>query len=758
LTGSLDSAALLPILRRVDLFAGVEESALQELVGTGRLRRFPADRLIVRQGEYGDELFVVLEGRVVVQVAGDDGRMRDLAQLGPGQYFGELAMVGHGERVASVRSNTQVEVLELRQGAFQQVLRKFKQVRARLEEAYAVRALGTFVRRCRFFHHLPESSLDELLAAASLTGHKKGDQIVAEGSPAQRFFVVKSGFVRLSRQVPGTDRDEVVAYLGPEDFFGDQELASATPTWATTVIALEPVEVMSLPRVAFWKLHQKHPDLFTAFRRYQIARAEQQQILAGSATAMAFVQTMMESGLAQARSALIINLESCVRCGNCVQACDDLHGYSRIARRGKKLTRRIEQDRRAHESLYFPTSCLQCATPECMVGCPTGAISRDTGGEVFIRDTCIGCGNCARNCDFGNISMARAKVEEPSIVEMILGKAQDPSRAPKSELVAVKCDVCFDRNHAACVYNCPTQAILRIDPRIYFAELRAVAPKAFLAEAGGAKTTAQRPRQGVGALLQLLVVAAAVAGGFVAWERLSLPGAWGYSGYGWWSGVASAAVMGLLASIGARKRLRTVALGPLSRWVSLHGALGGVFLGLVLFHAGFRATSTLTTMLLAAIVLSVVLGLTGSLVSSWLPRLITRVQDEAILPEDVAPRVAALEQENDDLLGALDAASRGRVSRLAQRITPSASAALRHGLSPQRAVAYLEARAKNLPVIAEHEHAIALRVAGNLHELRVRRAQELMELVLRGWGPLHLVTSCVALLLLVGHVMTVALW
>src|SRR5689334_9079865 len=56
--------------------------------------------------------------------------------------------------------------------------------------------------------------------------------------------------------------------------------------------------------------------------------------------------------------------------------------------------------------LHVPTSCRHCEHPHCMKDCPPDAIHRSAEGEVFIADTCIGCGNCERNCPYGVIQLA----------------------------------------------------------------------------------------------------------------------------------------------------------------------------------------------------------------------------------------------------------------------------------------------------------------------------------------------------------------
>src|SRR5262249_25269763 len=119
------------------------------------------------------------------------------------------------------------------------------------------------------------------------------------------------------------------------------------------------------------------------------------------------------------------------------------------------------------------------------IGCPTGAITRDVNGEVVIHESCIGCGNCARRCPYGNISMAEVQskheLEKQRTGAQSIGKYLNVWRTPEHEpmiheinkdhrkavvrRIAVKCDLCqeYNYNHG-CVHNCPYGAIERMDP------------------------------------------------------------------------------------------------------------------------------------------------------------------------------------------------------------------------------------------------------------------------------------------------------
>jgi CRP/FNR family transcriptional regulator, cyclic AMP receptor protein len=81
--------------------APMREALLREIAAGGPTRRFPAQTVLIHEGDAADTLFILLAGRVKVYVANENGREIVLRTHGPGDYFGELALDG-GRRSASV--------------------------------------------------------------------------------------------------------------------------------------------------------------------------------------------------------------------------------------------------------------------------------------------------------------------------------------------------------------------------------------------------------------------------------------------------------------------------------------------------------------------------------------------------------------------------------------------------------------------------------------------------------------------------------
>jgi len=126
--------AKLEMLRRVPLLEGLGRKELEEV---GRLCDevdLPAGRVLMREGDSGDEFYLVLEGSVRVDRGG-----ATVATLGPGQFLGEIALVDHGPRTATATCETACRLLVLGHREFNSVMASSQEVRTRVLTALAQR-------------------------------------------------------------------------------------------------------------------------------------------------------------------------------------------------------------------------------------------------------------------------------------------------------------------------------------------------------------------------------------------------------------------------------------------------------------------------------------------------------------------------------------------------------------------------------------------------------------------------------------------
>jgi CRP/FNR family transcriptional regulator, cyclic AMP receptor protein len=133
-----DSARLwADVLGKVPLFAGVAPRHVRKIASLGSVARFDAEAPIVTSGDPGDAFYVILSGRAKVQ----RGRGRATAELGPGDYFGEMALVDGARRSATIVAEAETTCLMLTRKRFAKVLQS--------EPAVALALLRTLAARIR---------------------------------------------------------------------------------------------------------------------------------------------------------------------------------------------------------------------------------------------------------------------------------------------------------------------------------------------------------------------------------------------------------------------------------------------------------------------------------------------------------------------------------------------------------------------------------------------------------------------------------
>ena len=150
---------------------------------------------IVAQGDPADAYFVIASGRARVLTAGPDGREVPLHVLGPGDGFGEVALVEDAPRSATVRASTPLEAWRLDRSVFLALLR----VHPSLAESFALQARalrhGDFLRLHPAFAALPGDRLDELVEAIREVTLVDGELVPTVGETPAGIFVVRRGRV-----------------------------------------------------------------------------------------------------------------------------------------------------------------------------------------------------------------------------------------------------------------------------------------------------------------------------------------------------------------------------------------------------------------------------------------------------------------------------------------------------------------------------------------------------------------------------------
>jgi CRP-like cAMP-binding protein/Fe-S-cluster-containing hydrogenase component 2 len=480
-------------LQKLNVFGGVSGTFLNLNSNAIRKRTFKPGEVICKEGDYGSTAFYILDGQAEVFLTSPLAHVRTkghkgffsklktvmeapshsqasnqphkeyiptdgpvdlpydnrLATLGAGDLFGEMTCMNFYPRSATVRAKTACTVLEMLRNVLD-IMRRNRTFRARVEDNYRARALESHLRGIPMFASLTPEFISHLRNRVELRQYSPGQLICRQGEPAHSFFLVRIGFVKVTETHPGGDL--VLAYIGRGGFFGELSLLGGGVRTANC-IALDHVEAVRIHVEDFNLMVERFPEVRRGLEAVARERAaENRQRFAQIQNVP--VDSFLAQGLMEAQSLLVLDLDKCTRCDQCVRACADAHdGVSRLIREGLRL-----------DHYLIATSCRQCKDPLCMVGCPVGAIRRRNSLEITIEDWCIGCGLCASNCPYGNINMQPFQME----IEDALHAGR---KIAEVKVKATACNLCPDHDEPNCVYACPHDAAHRVNPREFFAEL-----------------------------------------------------------------------------------------------------------------------------------------------------------------------------------------------------------------------------------------------------------------------------------------------
>jgi CRP-like cAMP-binding protein len=130
-------------LQASKLFSSFEREALMEILASTELRSFDEGDIVVTEGEGGSSLFLIVDGKVKVFTRTETGSNVPLAELGPGDFFGEVSLLTGKPRTATITASTEVTAIELDRVNLDRIVDGHPEVRQVLEDFYEKRAQET---------------------------------------------------------------------------------------------------------------------------------------------------------------------------------------------------------------------------------------------------------------------------------------------------------------------------------------------------------------------------------------------------------------------------------------------------------------------------------------------------------------------------------------------------------------------------------------------------------------------------------------
>ncbi len=254
------------------LFSDLPTHAFEELVPALSTVRAAKGAHIVTQGDYGKSFFVIVTGTARVERE-EDGATQTLGRLLPGEFFGEIALLGRSQRSASVIAESDIELFEITRPTVDAVAGNYPSVKRVLNRFCSERLLSNMVRTSPVFSDLDEEIQRDAVRAFRKKDVRLGETILRQGEHPKGLYVILSGEVDVSVQ-----RDdgsiETLNQLAEGDVFGEMGLFLNQPAMAT-VTALKNCTLLRLSRRMFERFCTRHPSVRARILDVSRARAEE---------------------------------------------------------------------------------------------------------------------------------------------------------------------------------------------------------------------------------------------------------------------------------------------------------------------------------------------------------------------------------------------------------------------------------------------------------------------------------------------------
>ncbi len=258
------------------LFSSLPPAPLRELMASMQVRHVPAGERILREGERGEEAFVLARGMARVQRTRAEA---PLARLGPGAVFGEMALVSDAPRAADVLAEEPVVLLVLHKKTLEALSERHPTLAVELGRFAHGRMLANLMRHSPVFSALPVQEREALMERFELRRFEPGERVVSGGEEPEGLYLIASGQV----QVFARDEDGeklLLATLGAGDVVGEISLVLRRPASADVLVAA-PTVALCLRREAFREAIAAHPRLLNELYDLATKREEETRSVLG---------------------------------------------------------------------------------------------------------------------------------------------------------------------------------------------------------------------------------------------------------------------------------------------------------------------------------------------------------------------------------------------------------------------------------------------------------------------------------------------
>ncbi|TNE48713.1 MAG: cyclic nucleotide-binding domain-containing protein [Deltaproteobacteria bacterium] len=264
------SEQLLQQIAPIPLFSSLPVPVLQMLLAEASYFELEPGEVIIQQGYLDTSLFVLIEGEIAVFHEGPP--RRELARLGEGAFFGEIALISDEPRTATVEATTESTVLEISREMIGRLVQHYPNVLQLLLRFFRERLLQKLIETSNLFAQFSGSERYRLMQRFAFLEAEPNSELIQENMSGEALYILLSG--RASVETSRSGQPQQIATVGPGDVFGEISLLFGQPTTAT-VRTLKKCWLLRLDRMLFQQQLLEQPKLHAIINQLAMQRTQQ---------------------------------------------------------------------------------------------------------------------------------------------------------------------------------------------------------------------------------------------------------------------------------------------------------------------------------------------------------------------------------------------------------------------------------------------------------------------------------------------------
>ncbi|HEY4388532.1 MAG TPA: cyclic nucleotide-binding domain-containing protein, partial [Ktedonobacteraceae bacterium] len=277
-----DLPLLLSRLREQPMFSNeqlVGDNYLLHLVATSKLRTLMPGTVLMYEGDFGRDLYFILEGRFELTSGGPAGNELPVAILRRGEYLGEHGMLTGQPRNATTRAQTAALVLEVPEQVMQHLLEIVPALQHFFEQLTIMRSLESMLRQMALFQGVSSVDMRHMAEQTEVKRYERGERLFsekrAERPAREALHLLLEGFVKVARQTAagtgqGKSDERIIAYRQGGDYFAGG-LDMLGDRRAVTVTTITRTRVAEVPRQVMTALLARYPEVNQRFQERILA-------------------------------------------------------------------------------------------------------------------------------------------------------------------------------------------------------------------------------------------------------------------------------------------------------------------------------------------------------------------------------------------------------------------------------------------------------------------------------------------------------